>query len=423
MIFSISDVKVAIVGLGYVGLPLFAEFNKHFVVKGYDINPTRIASLKNGVDETLEVEMAEVKEAFFTSDIDDIADCNFYIITVPTPIDNYKSPDLTALESASTSIGKILKYNDVVVFESTVFPGAIEEICIPLLCAESKMNLNKDFFVGYSPERINPGDQARKVPDIMKVTSGSNAESAKFIDQVYGQVISAGTHLADSIRTAEAAKVIENVQRDINIALMNELCKLFDRMGLDTKKVLEAACTKWNFLNFEPGLVGGHCIGVDPYYLTYKAEQFNFNTELISASRRINDTMPYFVTEKILKHILLKKIDLINLNILIMGCTFKENCPDVRNSKVFEIHERLTSLNLSVDVYDPLADKLTVKREYDVELLNSLPSRKYQVVILAVKHQEFIDIRNEYWRQLILDDTLIFDLKYCLPDNLDIIRI
>ncbi len=423
MKFSKSDVKVAVVGLGYVGLPLLAEFNKHFSVKGYDINPIRIASLKNGIDETLEVPMEKVKDVFFTSDVNDIADCNFYIITVPTPIDAYKSPDLTALESAATSIGKLLKRNDVVVFESTVFPGAIEEICIPLLCAENKMNLNTDFFVGYSPERINPGDQTRSVSDIIKVTSGSNAESAEFINKVYGHVISAGTHLADSIRTAEAAKVIENVQRDVNIALMNELCKLFDRMGLDTMKVLEAASTKWNFLNFQPGLVGGHCIGVDPYYLTYKAEQFNFTTELISASRRINDTMPSFVNEKILHHILLKKMDLDNLNILLMGCTFKENCPDVRNSKVFEIHERLTSLNLSAEVYDPLADKLTVKREYHVELLNSLPSKRYQVVILAVKHQEFINMSDENWRQLTLDDTLIFDLKYCLPDNLDSIRI
>ena len=420
---TINSMRVAIVGLGYVGLPLMAAFSKHFEVVGYDINKKRIDDLNKGIDRTLEVDLKAFHDLEFTNDLHEIVHSNFYIITVPTPIDKNKTPDLSALMGASTEIGSILNSGDIVVYESTVFPGAIEEICVPILNKSSSMDYNIDFFVGYSPERINPGDKSRDVTDIIKVTSGGNERSAAIIDQVYSTVIKAGTHKAANIKVAEASKVIENVQRDINIALMNELSRLFDLMDIDTKQVLDAASTKWNFLNFRPGLVGGHCIGVDPYYLTFKASELDFHTELISASRRINDQMPKFVCEKIMKHLIIDDFNFSTLRVLLLGCTFKEDCPDIRNSKVFDLYNQLVALGIETDIYDPIAIKSDVKKEYGVDIENCMPKSKYDLLVFAVRHEEFLDLSKQDFEKVTNDKHLIFDLKYCVRDDIKSIRL
>jgi UDP-N-acetyl-D-glucosamine/UDP-N-acetyl-D-galactosamine dehydrogenase len=402
--------KIGIIGLGYVGLPLAVEFGKIMPVVGFDINQERIAELKKGHDRTLEVEPEELKNTThlsYSSDINDLRSVTIFIVTVPTPVDKFKKPDLSPLISASKTVGSVLKKGDIVIYESTVYPGCTEEDCVPVLEKMSGLTFNVDFYCGYSPERINPGDKLHRVSTIKKVTSGSTPEIAEQVDQLYKKIVTAGTHKASSIKVAEAAKVIENAQRDINIAFVNELALIFDKMGIDTHEVLEASSTKWNFLPFKPGLVGGHCIGVDPYYLTHKAEGIGYRPEVINAGRRINDNMGIFIANQVIKLMTQHKHAIHSSNILVLGITFKENCPDIRNSKVIDIINELTSYGANVDVYDPQADSNEVKHEYNLSLI-SKPDKKYQAIILAVSHQEFKDID---WAALTESKTVIYDVK------------
>ncbi len=402
--------RIAIIGLGYVGLPLAVEFGKNREVVGFDINTARIDELRNGHDRTLEVDDAELKEAAqleYTSDPGDLSAANIFIVTVPTPIDDFKTPDLTPLQKASTTVGKALKKGDIVIYESTVFPGCTEEICVPILEKTSGLKFNVDFFGGYSPERINPGDKKHRLPNIKKVTSGSTPEIAEKIDVLYQSIITAGTHKASSLKVAEAAKVIENAQRDLNIAFVNELALIFDKLGIDTHEVLNAAGTKWNFLPFKPGLVGGHCIGVDPYYLTYKAESLGYNPQVIMAGRRINDNMGVHVANKVVKLMTRSDNPVNNSKALVLGITFKENCPDIRNSKVIDVVHELEGFGINVDVYDPLADPKEVKEEYGIELAKR-PEGEYHAIILAVGHNSFKSLGIESLKN---HKTVIFDLK------------
>ena len=403
--------KIAVIGLGYVGLPLAHAFSEKYEVVGFDISQWRIDELRRGIDRTLELDETQVREAIangmlFTNLLEEIADCNIYIVTVPTPIDKYKRPDLTPLIKASESIGKVLKMNDIVIYESTVYPGATEEDCVPVLERVSGLKFNEDFFCGYSPERINPGDKEHTVTKIRKVTSGSTPEVGKKVDALYASIITAGTHMAPSIKVAEAAKVIENSQRDINIAFVNELAIIFNRLGIDTQAVLEAAGTKWNFLPFRPGLVGGHCIGVDPYYLTHKAQAVGYNPEIILAGRRLNDNMGIYVAGQVVKLMIKKGQKIEGSKVLVLGITFKENCPDIRNSRVIDVIRELRDFGIRVDVYDPWADKADVKREYGVAMIDTFEYDDYDAIVLAVAHNEFkqLDLHKT-------DKCVLFDIK------------
>jgi UDP-N-acetyl-D-glucosamine/UDP-N-acetyl-D-galactosamine dehydrogenase len=402
--------KIGIIGLGYVGLPLAVEFGKIMEVVGFDINQTRIAELKSGWDRTLEVEKTELQSSkglLFSFQSEDLKTANYFIVTVPTPVDVYKKPDLTPLIKASETIGKVLKKGDVVIYESTVYPGCTEEDCVPVLEKFSGLKFNVDFFCGYSPERINPGDKLHRLPNIKKVTSGSTPEIAERVDQLYKKIIVAGTHKASSIKVAEAAKVIENSQRDINIAFVNELSLIFERMGIDTHEVLEAAGTKWNFLPYKPGLVGGHCIGVDPYYLTYKADSLGYYPQVILAGRRINDNMGIHIANKVIKLMTQNDLPIKNSNILVLGITFKENCPDIRNSRAIDVIRELQSFGSAVDVYDPHADNEEVNHEYGLSLTKQL-DKKYSAIVLAVSHQEFKSLN---WGVIKNEKTIVYDVK------------
>ncbi len=402
--------KIAIIGLGYVGLPLAVEFGKKFSTIGFDINKKRIDELQIGKDSTQEIDAIELRSAsqlHITSEISEIGDANIFIVTVPTPIDSHNSPDLTPLKRASETVGNVLKKNDIVIYESTVFPGCTEEVCVPILEECSGLKFNVDFYCGYSPERINPGDKEHRLPTIKKVTSGSTVEIAKKVDDLYQKIITAGTYKASSIKVAEAAKVIENSQRDLNIAFVNELALIFDKVGIDTLEVLEAAGTKWNFLPFKPGLVGGHCIGVDPYYLTYKAESLGYNPQVILAGRRINDNMGMYIANKVIKLMANQGNPIKDSNILILGITFKENCPDIRNSRVIDVIQELNDFGANIHVYDPEADKEEVKIEYDVDLIKT-PNQKYHAIVMAVGHDQFDSLDLE---QLKNETTVIYDVK------------
>ncbi|WP_413786384.1 Vi polysaccharide biosynthesis UDP-N-acetylglucosamine C-6 dehydrogenase TviB [Psychrobacter sp. 72-O-c] len=419
-----SNLKIAVIGLGYVGLPLAVEFGKQQSVIGFDINTNRINDLKSGTDHTLEVsneELAEATQLSYSSDIATLKDCNFFIVTVPTPIDDYKQPDLTPLISASKAIGGLLKKDDIVVYESTVYPGATEEVCIPVLEQVSGLVFNQDFYAGYSPERINPGDKEHRVTNILKVTAGSTPEVADFVDEVYNLIITAGTHKAPSIKVAEAAKVIENTQRDVNIALINELAVIFNKMNIDTEAVLEAAGTKWNFLPFRPGLVGGHCIGVDPYYLTHKAQAIGYNPEIILAGRRLNDSMGEYVVTQLVKTMIKKRIQVEGAKVLILGLSFKENCPDVRNTKVIDIVNELQEYNIEVDVYDPWVNTAEAQREYNITPVSEPVANAYDGIILAVAHHQFVQMGIDNIRALGKGDHVLYDLKYVFAkDETDI---
>lgn len=417
---KLSEVKVAIIGLGYVGLPLAVEFGKKIPVMGFDIHQKRIDELKSGKDHTLEVspeELALSTQLDYSSNLDDLKDCNFFVVTVPTPIDEYKQPDLTPLVKASQSIAKVLKKGDIVVYESTVYPGATEEVCIPELEQVSGLTFNKDFFAGYSPERINPGDKLHRVTNILKITSGSTPEVANFVDEVYNLIIDAGTHKASSIKVAEAAKVIENTQRDVNIALINELAVIFNKMGIDTEAVLQAAGTKWNFLPFRPGLVGGHCIGVDPYYLTHKAQSIGYHPEIILAGRRLNDGMGAYVVTQLVKGMIKKKIQVEGAKVLVLGLSFKENCPDIRNTKIIDIVHELQEYHIQVDVYDPWVDASEAQHEYGITPVNALENGQYDAVILAVAHEQFKAMGVEAIRALGKANHVLYDLKYVLSQS------
>jgi UDP-N-acetyl-D-galactosamine dehydrogenase len=410
---------IGVVGLGYVGLPLAVEFSKHYSTIGYDIDGERIAKLSSGTDVTREVEDAELAAADnlrFTDKLDEVSDCNVYIVTVPTPIDSAKRPDLTALKHASRTVGEVLNKGDVVVFESTVYPGATEEDCAPILESTSGLKLNQDFYLGYSPERINPGDRKHRLTDIRKITSGSTPEAATFIDSLYRKIILAGTFPVSSIRVAEAAKVIENTQRDVNIALINELALIFNRMGLDTREILDAAGTKWNFLNFRPGLVGGHCIGVDPYYLTHKSQEFGYHPDIILAGRRINDNMGIHVAAEVVKLMVTRGISMPDARILIMGITFKENCPDVRNTKVIDLISELQTYRSQVEIYDPWADIQEVADEYGIDITNEVPDEgQYDAIVVAVAHKEFHEMSPADIHALGKPMHVVYDIKYVLP--------
>ena len=417
---KITSTKIGIIGLGYVGLPLALEFSKKFPVVGFDINSPRILDLQDGIDITNEVEKSSLIKSTnitFSSDIAALTDCNFYIVTVPTPITKNKRPDLGPLISASKTIAKLLKRGDVVVYESTVYPGATEEDCVPILEKISGLSLNKDFHVGYSPERINPGDKSHRLPDIKKVTSGSNKKSADFIDQVYKKIITAGTYQAESIKVAEAAKVIENTQRDLNIALINELAIIFNLMDIDTQAVLNAAETKWNFLPFRPGLVGGHCIGVDPYYLTHKSQSLGYNPEIILAGRRLNDGMASFVSSQLIKLLAQKNIKINSSKILILGLSFKEDCPDIRNTKVTDIIDELLDYDCKVSVYDPWVNKSEAKAEHGIELLDNIELNQYDAIIIAVSHKQFKKMGIKKIRSYGKSKHVIYDLKYIFPSE------
>ena len=412
---NINKLKIAVIGLGYVGLPLAVEFGKQHSVVGFDINASRIAALMAGTDHTLEVSNEELAVAIhlrYSSDIQTLKDCNFFIVTVPTPIDSSKQPDLTPLIMASKAVGSLLKKDDIVVYESTVYPGATEEVCVPVLEEVSGLILNQDFYAGYSPERINPGDKEHRVTNILKVTAGSTPEIADFVDEVYNLIITAGTHKAPSIRVAEAAKVIENTQRDVNIALINELAVIFNKLGIDTEAVLKAAGTKWNFLPFRPGLVGGHCIGVDPYYLTHKAQAIGHNPEIILAGRRLNDSMGEYVVTQLVKTMIKKRIQIEGAKVLVLGLSFKENCPDVRNTKVIDIVHELQKYNVEIDVHDPWIDANEAKREYSITPISQPLSKQYDGIIIAVAHEQFIKMGIEKIRALGKDNHVIYDLKY-----------
>ena len=413
--FHLRKCRLGIVGLGYVGLPLAVEFGKHFDTIGFDIKPHRIAELTSGRDSTLEVSRAELKAATrlsFSTKLDDLKRCRVLIVTVPTPIDEYKRPDLTPLIKASETVGKTLSKGAVVVYESTVYPGCTEEVCVPILERESGLKVNRDFFVGYSPERINPGDKEHRLTTIRKVTSGSTPEAAEFIDKLYGSIVTAGTHKASSIKVAEAAKVIENTQRDVNIALINELALIFNRLGLDTEEVLSAAGTKWNFLPFKPGLVGGHCIGVDPYYLTHKAQSIGYHPEMILAGRRVNDNMGLYVAGEIIKLMTEKRIHVKRARTLMLGMTFKENCPDIRNSKVIDVVRELEKYGAEVDIYDPWADGQECRHEYGLRPIKTLKPKHYDVAVVAVAHREFRDLGAEGVRRLCRKNHVVYDIKH-----------
>jgi len=416
---NISNAKIAVIGLGYVGLPLAVEFGKKRQVLGFDVNPKRIDELRRGFDGTLEVSAEEIREAAhleFSSRLEDLSNCAIFIVTVPTPIDRANRPDLTFLLAASKTVGSVMKAGAIVIYESTVYPGCTEEVCVPMLEAASGLRFNQDFFCGYSPERINPGDKNHRLPSIKKVTSGSTPEVAEAIDGLYGQIITAGTHLASSIRVAEAAKVIENTQRDLNIALMNELSLIFQRLDIDTLEVLKAAETKWNFLPFRPGLVGGHCIGVDPYYLTHKAQEVGYHPEVILAGRRINDSMAAHVAVETVKLMLRKGKPVLGGRVLVLGLTFKENCPDIRNTKVVDIVGQLQSYSLDVDVYDPWVDADEARHEYGLDCLRDPPTdRGYSAIIIAVGHREFVAMGGDGISALGEPGAVVFDVKGTLP--------
>ena len=415
--FDVSESKICIVGLGYVGLPLAAEFGKHFPTVGFDVNPARLAELKKGLDSTLEVsesELALVTQLSYTNDIQSAADCNIFIVTVPTPINEHKQPDLTPLIRASETIGRVLKPGDIVIYESTVYPGATEEDCIPVLEKVSNLTFNKDFYAGYSPERINPGDKERRVTNILKITSGSTPEAAQFVDSLYQAIIKAGTHLASSIKVAEAAKVIENTQRDVNIGLVNELALIFNKLGIDTEEVLKAAGTKWNFLPFRPGLVGGHCIGVDPYYLVHKAEAAGYHPEIIPGARRLNDNMGSYVVSQLIKAMLKKRIHIDGARILVMGLTFKENCPDLRNTRVLDIVDELAQFGAEVDVYEPWAE-VEALTDLQINAVTEPMRNGYDGIVLAVAHDEFKEYSAEDIDALRKPNSVIYDLKYIWP--------
>jgi len=416
----VSNKRIALIGLGYVGLPLAVEFGKKREVIGFDISQPRINDLKNGVDSTLETTSEELKDAVYlsyTTNLEDIKDCTIFIVTVPTPIDKYKRPDLTPLEKSSEAVGSILKKGDIVIYESTVYPGATEEVCVPILERQSGLIFNKDFYCGYSPERINPGDKEHRVTTIKKVTAGSTPEIAAEVDELYQEIIVAGTHKASSIKVAEAAKVIENTQRDVNIALINELALIFNKLGIDTESVLEAAGTKWNFLPFRPGLVGGHCIGVDPYYLTHKALEVGYNPEMILAGRRLNDSMGYYVADQVSKLMTKKCIHVVDANVLIMGLTFKENCPDIRNTRIVDLVEEFKGFNCNVDVYDPWVDKDEVAHEYGIKPIDQPVEGRYDAILLAVAHDEFKELSLEQIKAFGKDNHVLYDIKYLLDAN------
>ena len=418
MNFDIKNLRIGVIGLGYVGLPLAVEFGKKYPTVGFDVNAERVAELCRGEDSTLEAspeELADARHLSYTTDASDLADCNFYVVTVPTPIGDSNRPLLTPLRLASQTIGDVLKKGDVVVYESTVYPGATEEFCVPILEKQSGFRMNQDFFVGYSPERINPGDKEHRLPSILKVTSGSTPEATDYVDDVYKTIITAGTHKTSSIKVAEAAKVIENTQRDVNIALVNELAMIFERVGIDTEEVLEAAGTKWNFLPFRPGLVGGHCIGVDPYYLTYKAQQLGYHPQMILAGRRINDNMSLYVASQIIKRLLRKGIQPLKARGLILGLAFKENCPDVRNTKVVDIANELASYGIDVDICDPWIDAGEARHEYGVDLVEDPAEGTYDLVIIAVAHDQFKAMGEQGIRAFGKPTSVLYDIKYVLP--------
>lgn len=415
-----DKIKIAVIGLGYVGLPLARLFSTKYKTIGFDLNRIRVSELMTGHDSTLEVSDELLQEAInvnsfsCTSEIKDIEDCNFYVVAVPTPVDENHNPDLRPLWGASETIGKVISVGDIVVYESTVYPGVTEDECIPVVEKVSGLKFNKDFFAGYSPERINPGDKVYTVENIMKVTSGSTAETGRIINEVYASVIKAGTHLAPTIKVAEAAKVIENSQRDINIAFVNELSKIFTKLGIDTSDVLEAAGTKWNFLPFKPGLVGGHCIGVDPYYLAQCAQRHGYNPEIILSGRRMNDSMGDYVANEVIKLMLKKGIQVLGSHILILGFTFKENCPDVRNTKVIDIVNALKDFSIDLTIYDPWANPVIAHKEYGIKVINELPENKFDSVILAVSHDKFKSIDLD---KVLTSKSIVYDVKGFFPKN------
>ena len=413
-----KDTRIAVIGLGYVGLPLAVEFGKRYLTTGFDINRSRIAALISGHDSTLEVDTAALESAAhlsYTTDVDKLKTCNIYIVTIPTPIDIHKRPDLSPLEKASETVGKVLSKDDIVIYESTVYPGATEEVCVPILEKHSGLTFNKNFYCGYSPERINPGDKEHRVTTIKKVTSGSTLEIADKVDALYRSIITAGTHKASSIKVAEAAKVIENTQRDINIALINELALIFRRLGIDTEEVLKAAGSKWNFLPFRPGLVGGHCIGVDPYYLTHKAMKVGYYPEIILTGRKLNDSMGKYVANEIINLMTKKRIQVVDSNILVMGLTFKEDCPDIRNTRVVDVVQELSGFHCNIDVYDPWIDKEESIREYGITPVEQPEPGKYDAVIIAVAHHQFKSMGITAIRALCKKNHVLYDIKYILP--------
>ncbi len=416
----LENTKIAVLGLGYVGLPLALEFSKKFAVVGFDISLNRIEELKSGADKTNEIakeELSLLNDLHLTSDVEDLKTCNVFIVTVPTPIDDLKRPNLEPLESASATVGSVLKTDDIVIFESTVFPGATEDVCTPILEKKSNLKLNVDFSVGYSPERINPGDEVNRLTSIVKVTSGSNPQAADYVDALYAKIITAGTHRTSSIRVAEAAKVIENTQRDLNIALINELAILFNKLKIDTEEVLQAAGSKWNFLPFKPGLVGGHCIGVDPYYLTHKAAEIGYHPHIILAGRRLNDGMSDYVASNFIKKMISKSINVKNSRVLVMGITFKENCPDVRNSKVIDLIKQLNEFELNVEYYDPWVNHNDLKSANALVPAKTLQKQSYDGVILAVAHNEFKEMGLEKIKWICKPNRVIYDLKHQLPQE------
>ena len=416
-----EDIRIGVIGLGYVGLPLAVAFGQKYNTIGFDLNETRIKELHSHIDTTKEVENEELRATTrlqYSSDIASLKDCNYYIVAVPTPIDKSKRPDLKPLISASKTVGTYLGKGDIVIYESTVYPGATEEVCVPVLEDVSGLRFNNDFFCGYSPERINPGDKKHRITDIIKVTSGSTPETAIKVDELYKSVIAAGTHLASSIKVAEAAKVIENTQRDVNIARVNDVALIFNRLGINTSEVLEAAGTKWNFLRFTPGLVGGHCIGVDPYYLTHKAQEVGYHPNMILAGRRLNDDMGRYVASRVIKLMLKKNIEVAESRILIMGLTFKENCPDLRNTKVVDIISELEDYGVSVDVYDPWVDTEEAEEVYQISLVPRLPQAHYDGIILAVAHDEFCNMSIEDMKRAAKPASILFDVKNILPHNM-----
>ena len=412
---GLRNCRIGVIGLGYVGLPLAVEFGKHYDTTGFDVNAGRIAELKRGRDRTLEVEPRELRAAKrlrFTADLKDVRRCRVFVVTVPTPIDEHKRPDLTPLERASESVGKVLKRGDIVIYESTVYPGCTEEICVPILERLSGLRFNRDFFAGYSPERINPGDKQHRLPTIRKVTSGSTRDAARFVNQLYASIITAGTHPASSIRVAEAAKVIENTQRDVNIALINELAMIFSRLGIDTQEVLEAAGSKWNFLPFRPGLVGGHCIGVDPYYLTHKAQQIGYHPEMILAGRRINDNMALYAAGEIMRLMTARRIHVKSSRVLVLGLAFKENCPDLRNSKVADLVGELQKHGATVDVWDPWVNAKEARQEYGIKLVQKPARNRYDGIVVAVGHRQFQAMKPGELRRLAKRNHVLYDIKY-----------
>lgn len=415
-----DNTHIAVIGLGYVGLPLAVEFGKKITTLGFDLKKSRIEELRSGFDSTMEVESHELSEASlltFSDDVEHLRECNYYIIAVPTPIDQSKRPDLAPLKSASGIVGKYLVEGDIVVYESTVYPGATEEVCVPILEETSGLIFNRDFFCGYSPERINPGDKDHRLTDIVKVTSGSTPEIAERVDNLYKSIISAGTFPASSIKVAEAAKVIENTQRDVNIALINELSLIFNKLDINTSEVLRAAGTKWNFLPFTPGLVGGHCIGVDPYYLTHKAQEVGYHPNMILAGRRLNDNMGKYIASRVIKLMLQKHIEVSRAKILVMGLTFKENCPDLRNTKVVDIISEFQDYGIDVDIYDPWVNSKEAEQEYGLSLKTSLDNASYDALVLAVAHNQFKEMKGPDFRKLVKKQSVIFDVKNMLPSD------